>query len=149
MGYKEDGREDRAHVRRRVVLGGDGVRGKQDVPGRLQGHGGDDLVRAGSPERPNDGARDVLDCGGGTDALKGKGGGDRIFGGEGNDIVKGGDGTDRVDGGDGNDIVRGGTHSAANDRARDVLICGPGRDKVFFVRGQDVLRGCEIKRPSN
>lgn len=28
---------------------------------------GDDLVRAGTPERPNDGARDVLDCGGGTD----------------------------------------------------------------------------------
>ena len=24
---------------------------------------GDDLVRGGTPERPNDGARDVLDCG--------------------------------------------------------------------------------------
>jgi hypothetical protein len=80
MGYKEDGREDRAHVRRRVVLGGDGVRGKQDVPGRLQGHGGDDLVRAGSPDRPNDGARDVLDCGDGTDTAYYVGGQDVIRG---------------------------------------------------------------------
>ena len=86
---------------------------------------------------------------GGMDALKGQGGGDEIFGGEGNDKVKGGFGMDRVDGGEGNDLVRGGTHSNANDRARDVLICGPGRDKVFFVRGQDVLEDCEIKRPSN
>ena len=86
---------------------------------------------------------------GGMDMLKGKGGGDDIFGGEGNDRVKGGHGKDRVDGGDGNDLVRGGTHGVANDHARDVLICGPGRDKVFFVRGQDVVKDCEIKRPSN
>ncbi len=74
---------------------------------------------------------------GGMDALKGKGGADGIFGGEGNDKVKGGHGKERVDDGEG------------NDHARDLLICGPGRDKVFFVRSQDVLRGCEIKRPSN
>ena len=83
------------------------------------------------------------------DALKGKGGGDRIFGGEGNDKVKGGHGKDREDGGEGNDLVRGGTHSVANDHARDLLICGLGRDKVFYVRGQDVLKGCAIKRPSD
>jgi Ca2+-binding RTX toxin-like protein len=92
---------------------------------------------------------DTLYGGGGMDALKGKGGGDMIFGGENNDIVKGGDGGDRVDGGEGDDIVRGGTHSNPNDHARDVLICGPGRDRVYFVRGQDVLEDCEIKRPSN
>jgi Ca2+-binding RTX toxin-like protein len=104
-------------------------------------------------------------CGpGGMDALKGKGGGDKIFGGRGNDKVKdshgndshGNDshGNDRVDGGAGNDLLvsssAAGTHSVANDHARDLLICGPGRDKVYcFVRGQDVLRGCEIKRPAN
>jgi Ca2+-binding RTX toxin-like protein len=54
---------------------------------------------------------------GGRDALKGEGGGHRIVGGE------------------GNDLVRVGTHSVANDHARDLLVCGPGRDKVFFVRG--------------
>ena len=31
------------------------------------GGSGDDLVRGGTPERPNDRARDVLDCGAGTD----------------------------------------------------------------------------------
>ena len=42
---------------------------------------------------------------------------------------------------DGDDLVRGGgTHGEPKDHARDVLICGPG---------QDVLKGCEIKRPSN
>ena len=30
---------------------------------------GDDLVRGGTVERPNDGARDVLDCGDGTDTV--------------------------------------------------------------------------------
>ena len=95
------------------------------------------------------GGADTLYGLGGMDALKGQGGADGIFGGEGNDKVKGGHGKDRVDGGEGNDLVRGGTHSVANDHARDLLICGPGRDKVFFVRGQDVLKGCEIKRPSD
>jgi Ca2+-binding RTX toxin-like protein len=83
------------------------------------------------------------------DRLVGSSRSNTIYAEDGNDRVKGGHGKDRVDGGEGNDLVRGGTHSVANDHARDLLICGPGRDKVFFVRGQDVLRGCEIKRPSN
>ena len=33
----------------------------------VSGGPGDDLVRGGTVERPNDGARDVLDCGEGTD----------------------------------------------------------------------------------
>jgi Ca2+-binding RTX toxin-like protein len=90
---------------------------------------------------------DTLYSVGGMDALKGKDGADGIFGGEGKD--KGGHGKDRVAGGEGNDLVRGGTYGVANDHARDLLACGPDRDKVFFVRSQDVLRGCEIKRPSN
>ena len=68
-----------------------------------------------------DGADILYGLLGGMDMLKGKGGGDRIFGGEGNGKVKGGHGKDRVDGGAGNDLVR----------------------------GQDVLKGCEIKRPSS
>lgn len=58
-------------------------------------------------------------------------------------------GADRIFGGEGNDLVRGGIHGVADDHARDVLICGPGRDKVFFIRDQAALKGCEIKRPSN
>ena len=48
-----------------------------------------------------------------------------------------------------NDPVRGGTHGVANGHARDLLICGLIREKVFFARGQDVLKGYEIKRLSN
>ncbi len=36
-------------------------------PDNCRGTAGDDLVRGGTVERPNDGARDVLDCGEGTD----------------------------------------------------------------------------------
>jgi Ca2+-binding RTX toxin-like protein len=78
----------------------------------------------------------------GADTLYGLGGMDALKG-------KGGYGKDRVDAGEGNDLVRGGTHGVADDHARDLLICGPGRDKLFFVRGQDVLKGCEVKHPSN
>ena len=84
-------------------------------------------------ERPNDGTRDVLDCNGGdcegtnnADTMKGSPEDDGMIAREGADTLYG----------------------EGNYHARDLLICGPGRDKVFFVRGQDVLKGCEIKRPS-
>ena len=48
-----------------------GQKGNHRVKGsvgmdRVYGGPGDDLVRGGTPERPEDGARDVLDCGDGT-----------------------------------------------------------------------------------
>ncbi len=93
----------------------------------------------------------TIDCNGGPgdDRMLGLDGADTLYGVGGMDALKGQGGADGIFGGEGHDLVRGGTHSVANDHARDLLICGPGRDKVFFVRGQDVLRGCEIKRPSN
>lgn len=118
-------------------------------PDNCRGTADDDRLVGGSRANTmyaEDGNDRVLGRGG-EDALKGGDGRDEVFGQEGNDKVKGGHGKDRVDGGEGNDLIRGGTHSVANDHARDLLICG--RDKVFFVRGQDVLKGCEIKRPSN
>ena len=77
--YAEDG-NDRVLGRggEDALKGGDGrdeVYG-QEGNDRVEGSGavdevhggpGDDLVRGGTPERPNDGARDVLDCGEGTD----------------------------------------------------------------------------------
>ena len=36
---------------------------------RVFGGPGDDLVRGGTARRTNDGARDILDCGGGTDTV--------------------------------------------------------------------------------
>lgn len=46
--------------------GNDRVKGSAGM-GEVYGGPGDDLVRGGTVERPNDGARDVLDCGEGTD----------------------------------------------------------------------------------
>ncbi len=53
------------------VFGGDGndrVKGSAGMD-EVSGGPGDDLVRGGTPARPNDGARDVLDCGEGTDTV--------------------------------------------------------------------------------
>lgn len=53
------------------VYGGEGndrVKGSAGMD-EVNGGPGDDLVRAGTPERPNDGARDVLDCGDGNDTV--------------------------------------------------------------------------------
>ena len=46
--------------------GNDRVKGSAGMD-EVYGGPGDDLVRGGTVERPNDGARDVLDCGEGTD----------------------------------------------------------------------------------
>ena len=46
--------------------GNDRVKGSAGMD-RVYGGPGDDLVRGGIPERPDHGARDVLDCGGGED----------------------------------------------------------------------------------
>ena len=48
--------------------GNDRVKGSAGMD-RVYGGPGDDLVRGGTPERPDDGTRDVLDCGDGTDTV--------------------------------------------------------------------------------
>lgn len=103
---------------------------------------------------------DLMRGGTDDDGMDGKAGNDRMLGGTGQDMLKGRDDADTINGGDGDDrakggggrdtvySVRGGTYGVANDHARDLLLCGPGRDTVFFVPGQDVVMGCEIKRAS-
>lgn len=49
-------------------IGHDRVKGSQG-PDHVYGGEGDDLVRGGLHSRRNDGARDVLDCGPGTDTV--------------------------------------------------------------------------------
>ncbi|MDQ3377669.1 MAG: hypothetical protein M3533_12360 [Actinomycetota bacterium] len=106
----------------------------------IYGSNGPDTVRAGA-------GNDKILGREGDDRLFGDRGNDRVNGGEGTDTVKGSTGTDTVMGGPGNDLVRGGTHKQANDGARDILYCGDGEDTVHFVRGQDVIKDCEIKNP--
>ncbi len=89
---------------------------------------------------------DVLGGDLGDDRLDGGPGDDVLIGGPGNDIVIGGDGHDRVlaerghdriSTGRGDDIVR------AEDRQRDVISCGPGRDTVLADTIDRVTGDCE------
>jgi RTX calcium-binding nonapeptide repeat (4 copies)/Divergent InlB B-repeat domain len=85
---------------------------------------------------------------GGNDCLFGEGGNDQVWGGPGNDAVSGGKGSDRLYGGAGRDTMQGGPgrdRIFAVDRARDVVVCGRGRDTVRADRVDRIL-GCELVR---
>jgi hypothetical protein len=82
---------------------------------------------------------DVLTGGNWADQLGGQGGADRIAGGGRGDRIDGGPGRDLLTGGRGEDRI------TARDRTRDVVRCGPGRDRVEADPG-DRLRGCEVIR---
>ena len=73
---------------------------------------------------------------GGADRLRGAAGNDCLIGGPGADTLDGGEGVDLLDGGGGRDVI------AAVDGTRDLVRCGPGRDRVRADR-VDRLRGCE------
>lgn len=79
--------------------------------------------------------RDVVQAGGGDDAVLGRVGPDRICGGPGNDVVKGHKGPDRLIGGPGDDTLRG-------NRGRDVLLGAKGFDRCFGGQREDRAR-CE------
>jgi hypothetical protein len=114
---------------------------------RVLGMEGDDEITGGA-------GRDCLDGGPGKDLLSGRSGSDVMIGGPGSDRLAGGSGADRltdaplsyafglgsgsnrVAGGPGRDVV-----DVANAR-RDIVRCGPGRDRVSADRA-DRLIGCE------
>jgi Ca2+-binding RTX toxin-like protein len=48
---------------------GDRVKGSAGTDNMVYGGPGDDLAPGGTPERPNDGAQGVLDCGAGEDTV--------------------------------------------------------------------------------
>jgi Ca2+-binding RTX toxin-like protein len=92
---------------------------------RIEGNGGNDTIRSGT----------------GADAIFGGPGNDRIDAGSGKDLVVGGPGRDTIAAGRGNDTVE------ARDGFRDVVDCGPGRDRAEVDR-LDAVRGCErVLRP--
>ena len=110
---------------------------------------GDDSITGGA-------GRDCLEGGPGSDLLSGRSGNDVVVGGPGSDRLAGGSGADRltdapaayafglssgtnrIAGGPGMDVV-----DVANAR-RDIVRCGPGRDRVSADR-TDRLVGCERK----
>ena len=102
--------------------------------------GNDKLV--GTPEGDEikgRGGNDKVSGGDGDDCLKGNRGRDRVKGGGGDDKASGGPGEDRLSGGDGDDQLK------ARGGGRDVVKCGPGKDKAV-VDKRDRVRGCEKVR---
>ena len=86
---------------------------------------------------------------GGNDVLRGLGGDDCLNGGRGNDRLIAGPGSDRLTGGKGRDIMLGAGGPdmiKARDGQRDVIKCGPGKDKVVADRSDRVAKDCEQVR---
>ena len=103
-----------------------------------KGGRGNDVLRA-----PRGGG--ILEGGPGNDELVGAGSDDLIEGGRGNDRVTGGGGPDEITGGPGRDRLFGGAGRdfiKSRDSARDMVRCGPGRDRATADR-RDRVRGCE------
>lgn len=71
-------------------------------------------------------------------SFRGGAGDDVFFGTEANDVAKGGGGVDQLNGEGGRDRLR------ARDGKRDLVDCGPGRDKAKTDRKEARLRGCEV-----
>jgi Ca2+-binding RTX toxin-like protein len=92
---------------------------------------------AGSDRMRGEDGHDCLVGGPGVDRLSGGDGDDRLVGGRGRDTLVGGPGGNAYDAGVGNDVVR-----ARNGR-RELVVCGPGRDRAYVDR-RDRVRGCEL-----
>jgi RTX calcium-binding nonapeptide repeat (4 copies)/WD40-like Beta Propeller Repeat len=80
---------------------------------------------------------DVIFGLGGNDTLLGGAGDDRLEGGRGNDVLIGGAGADVLLGGPGSDTIY------AADGERDIIDCGPGRDRAI-VDAVDIVKNCEV-----
>jgi Ca2+-binding RTX toxin-like protein len=124
------------------------ISGKRQTPSRPT-NSADTLLGGAKADRLNGGrgndrifgygGRDQLIGGPGNDLLHGGTDADRLLGGPGNDTIVGGVGKDRIDAGAGNDVID------VADNQKDIVNCGPGRDKVTHDKF-DVLRGCERKK---
>ena len=98
------------------------------------GFGGRDRIRGR-------GGHDCLIGGQGDDQLRGEQGFDRLIGGRGRDVLIGGPGVNAYDAGPGSDYVE------ARNGKRELVRCGPGRDRARVDR-RDRVRGCErVIRP--
>ena len=119
-----------------------------------KGRGGADFIRG-------DEGADTLHGGSAADALWGGGfdaGGnyndasnDYVRGGSGADSIIGGfatRGVDHIFGGKGNDSINAAQRTARGVRVtKEIVNCGPGSgDTVYFDRGRDIIRNCEMRR---
>jgi hypothetical protein len=130
--------------------------------GWIRGGSGDDTLSGSLAsgelygERGNDAITGAYVQGGaGDDEIRGTGSADGVFGGEGRDVIHARAGDDVIGGGLGNDRLflqrgqdivyasRGDDRIHSDDRKRDVVNCGMGRDTVDR-NGTDELHFCEV-----
>lgn len=122
-----------SRVDRQLGLGGRDLMYGYASADEMYGGGGDDRMRGGT-------GRDSVSGESGDDALYGNFANDVVNGNRGNDLVVGMQGNDTLSGDPGSDLIR------AVDGEKDQINCGGGRrDQVYYDRGLDVLRGCEIR----
>ena len=139
--------------------GDDSIAGLGGDDRMLVGGFGDDTVSGGAGEDVivgfgftknwvnEDPGADTLSGEGGRDALQGGLGPDTLSGGDGPDFISDGlgdhgspeDSVDTIDGGRGDDRI----FSMTYKPARDVIVCGPGFDRVHADRGDSVAGDCE------
>jgi hypothetical protein len=101
----------------------------------IYGFAGNDVIDANPGDRP------IVYYGRLDDDLVLAGpGNDYVVGGGGNDLLVGGPGQDYLNGERGNDLIR------ARDGEQDVVVCGPGRDRVIADLIDEVASDCEIVR---
>ena len=124
--------------------------------------GGDTMVgkRGADYIRGDQGADTISGNGAGEQFLWGGGfdaggnyddrGDDVVYGGTGDDNIVGGfaeSGVDDLYGGKGDDTINAAQRNSGTGAVvtREIIDCGPGRDIVFYDRGKDKVRNCEIK----
>jgi hypothetical protein len=108
------GGNDRARLSRSALSAGTSTSSGVDVPARIEGGAGADILVGGDDDDTllgGDGP-DRLLGGDGDDTLRGEAGNDRLDGNDGDDTLSGGDGFDRATGGNGLDTADNTTESA-------------------------------------
>ncbi len=130
---------------------GDAMFGSPKVDEEFGLGGGDLMYGYERADRMSGGAGGDRMYGGiGRDTVNGDRGNDAVYGGRGDDAVNGGDDSDTLVGNQGNDTISGDTGGdliQAVDGQKDQINCAGGRDEVYYDRGLDVLRRCEVLHP--
>jgi Ca2+-binding RTX toxin-like protein len=135
-----------------------------DMYDLMYGKGGNDTMKGNRDS-------DILDGGSGADYVYGGPGddkgtylaeglwggldsaGDHVYGAVGNDYIYGGGysekGVDQLFGGKGNDVI----NTSQRDSpvpvgiSKEITDCGPGTDTVYYDKGLDTVKNCELKHP--
>lgn len=135
------------------LVGGNGPDTLLGGPGRdsLDGRGGDDLLRgeAGADTLTDHAGDDILRGGRGDDTFGGNPGNDKVFGGPGDDLLLDDSGVDLFSGGAGDDVIAVpgfGPGPPSLPFESDIILCGPGDDRVIAHEADYVADDCEKVR---